>query len=150
MKLLQEQTKWIMEQNNRRLRDRAVFRVELGPHMSMWERMQLDGKTVGKVSTRWENWLSILRKIKLNPYLLHKQMLVPKRLKIYFQNYHEVNRKYINHCDLCVGKDFFQCKSTKRRKHLPDMRLPLLPLLPPWSAVPPRSPVQTVLSGPTQ
>lgn len=48
MKLLQEQTKWIMEQNNRRLRDRAVFRVELGPYMSMWERMQLDGKTVGK------------------------------------------------------------------------------------------------------
>lgn len=81
------------------------------------------GKLWERMFTRWENWLTILRKIKPNPYPLHKQTLAPKGLKIYFQNNHEVNRKYINHCDLCVGKDFFKCKSTNQemKQHLLDI-----------------------------
>lgn len=31
------------------------------------------------------------------------------------QRYHEANRKYIDHCDLCVGEDFLKCKKHKPR-----------------------------------
>ena len=52
----------------------------------------VDGKT-GSVH--------ILRKIQPSPHLLHRHMLAPIGLKIYFESYHEANRKYTDCCDPC-------------------------------------------------
>lgn len=65
---------------------------------------------------RWENLLTVSRKTKPNPCLLHKWVLAPNRLKTYFQSYHEANRKkniHVDPCDLCVEKDFLKCKMHK-------------------------------------
>lgn len=91
-----------LEQSNRWLRDRAVLRLTLGSHIQMWERTDclLDEKN----------------KIKPNPYLLYRQMLAPKGLRIYFQNDHEVSRKCRNHCDLCVGEGHIKMQKAQTKR----------------------------------
>lgn len=103
-------------------RGTTVFRLE---HMYSWE---------GGLFIRWENLLTVLRKTKPNPCLLHKWVLAPNRLKTYFQSYHEANRKklYMWIMRPMCGKGFLKMQNaqTVRGNEICLMLLRLSFLLP--------------------